>query len=149
MDYQMALLCLRTTPLDNHLPSPTEILYNRKIRTMIPTLLDKNTVRDNQIRERMSTKNRKQQYFNRNAKDLPELMIGSKASVLQENDTWQTVTVVDKCTEARSYIVKMHSDRKLFRRNRRHLQEIFNPLRRVTFNLPAQRTSRDEPTSPS
>ena len=47
MDYQMALLCLRTTPLDNHLPSPAEILYNRKIRTMIPTLLDKNTVRNN------------------------------------------------------------------------------------------------------
>ena len=47
MDYQMALLCLRTTPLDNHLPSPAEILYNRKIRTMIPILLDKNTVRDN------------------------------------------------------------------------------------------------------
>ena len=85
MDYQMALLCLRTTPLDNHLPSPAEILCNRKIRTMIPTLLDKNTVRDNQIRERMSTKSRKQQqYFNRNAKDLPELMIGSKVSVLQE-----------------------------------------------------------------
>ena len=88
MDYQIALLCLRTTPLDNHLPSPAEILYNRKIRTMIPTLLDKNTVRDNQIRERMSTKSKKQQqYFNRNAKDLPELMIGSKVSVLQENDT--------------------------------------------------------------
>ena len=150
MDYQMALLCLRTTPLDNHLPSPAEILYSRKIRTMIPTLSDKNTVRDNQIYERMSTKSRKQQqYFNRNAKDLPELMIGGKVSVLQENDTWQTATVVDKCIEPRSYIVKMHSDGKLFRRNRRHLQEIFSPLRRVTFNLPAQRTSRDEPTSPS
>ena len=84
MDYQMALLCLRTTPLDNHLPSPAEILYNRKKRTMIPALLDKNTVRNNQIRERMSTKSKKQQqYFNRNAKDLPELMIGSKVSVLQ------------------------------------------------------------------
>ena len=150
MDYQMALLCLRTTPLDNHLPLPAEILYNRKIRTMTPTLLDKNTVRDNIIRERMSTKSRKQQqYFNRNAKDLPELMIGSKESVFQENDTWQRATVVDKCTEPRSYIVKMHSDGKLFRRNRRHLQEICSPLRRVTFNLPAQRTSRDEPTSPS
>ena len=150
MDYQMALLCRRTTPLDNHLPSPAEILYKRKIRTMIQTLLDKNTVRDNIIRERMSTKSRKQQqYLNRNAKDLPELMIGSKVSVLQENDTWQKAMVVDKCTEPRSYIVKMHSDGKLFRRNTRHLQEIFSPLRRVTFNLPAQRTSRDGPTSPS
>ena len=92
---------------------------------------------------------RQQHYFNRNAKYLPELMIGSKVSVLQENDTWQTVTVVDKCTEPRSYTVKMHSDGKLFRRNRRHLQEILSPLRRVTFNIPAQRTSRDEPTSPS
>ena len=150
MDYQMALLCLRTTLLDNHLPSLAEILYNRKIRTMISSLLNKITVRDNKIREWMSSKSRKQQqYFNRNAKDLPELMIGSKVSVLQENDTWQTATVVDKCTKLRSYIVKMHSDGKLFRRIRRHLQEVFSPLRRVTLNLPAQRTSRDEPTSPS
>ena len=88
---------------------------------MIPTLLDKNTVRDNQIHERMSTKSRKQQqYFNRNAKDLPELMIGSKVSVFQENDPWQTATVVDKSTEPHSYIVKMHSDGKLFRCNRRY-----------------------------
>lgn len=117
----MALLCLRTTPLDNHLPSPAEILYNRKIRIRIPTLLDKNTVRDNQIREQMSINSRKQQqYFNRNAKDLPELIRGSKVSVLQENDTWQPATVVEKGTEPRSYIIKMHSDGKLFRRNRRH-----------------------------
>ena len=150
VDKQMALLCLRTTPLDNHLLSPAEILYNRKIRTIIPTLLDKNTVRDNQIRERMSTKSRKQQqYFNRKAKHLPELMIGNKVSVLQENDTWQTAMVVDICTEPRSHIIKMHSNEKLFRHKRRLLQEIFNPLRRLTLNLPAQRTSRDEPTSPS
>lgn len=42
VDYQMTLLCRRATQLDNHLPSLAEILYNRKIRTRTPTLLDTN-----------------------------------------------------------------------------------------------------------
>ena len=51
MDYQMALLNLRTTPLDSQFPSPAEILHSRKIRTKIPTLLNTNNPKDNQTRE--------------------------------------------------------------------------------------------------
>ena len=124
----MALLSLRTTPLNNHLLSPTEILYGRKIRTRIPTLLNTNNAKDNQIWDRMNINNKKQQqYYNRNAKDLPELTIGSKVLALQENDPWLPVTVIDKCTEPRSYIVEMQNDGKLLRRNRWHPREIYIP----------------------
>ena len=51
-----------------------------------------------------------QQYYNRNAKDIPELTISSKVLVLQENDTWLPSTVIDKCTEPRSNIVEMQND---------------------------------------
>lgn len=74
-------------------------------------------------------------------------MIGSKVSVLQENDTWQPATVVKKCTEPCIYIIKMYSNGKLLRRNRRHFQEIFKPPKRVTFNLPAQGIKQDKPAS--
>lgn len=84
MDYQMALLCLRATPLDSHLSSPEEILYNRKIRTRIPTLLNTNHIK-RQLNPRMVEHQKQQQYFHRNAKDLPELMIGSKVSDMTEN----------------------------------------------------------------
>ena len=46
---QIALLSLRTIPLDNHLSSPAEILYSKKIRTRIATLLNTNNSKDNQI----------------------------------------------------------------------------------------------------
>ena len=133
MDDQLALLSLRTTPLDSHLPSPAEILYDRKMRTRIPTLLNTNNPKDNQIRKRMNKNSKKQQqYYNRNAKDLHELIIGSKVSILQENDTWLPATVNDKCTELRSYIVKMQDDGKLLRRNRRHAPHIIHQLKGLT-----------------
>lgn len=70
----MALLYLRSTPLDNHLPSPAEILYNRKIRTKLPTLLSADNRRsdNNCVQEAKNSNN------NKNAKDLPELIVGSK-----------------------------------------------------------------------
>ena len=126
----MALLSLRTTPLDNHLPSPAEILYGRKISTRIPTLLNTNNPKDYQIRNQMNINSKKQQqYYNRNTKDLPELTVGSKVLVLQENDTQLPATVINKCTEPRNYIVEMLDDGKLLRRNRRHLREIYRPQR--------------------
>uniref|UniRef100_A0A0L8FVR6 Uncharacterized protein n=1 Tax=Octopus bimaculoides TaxID=37653 RepID=A0A0L8FVR6_OCTBM len=53
MDCQMALLYLRVTPLDSHIPSPAGILFNRKIRTRIPTVLNTDNPKDNQIQERI------------------------------------------------------------------------------------------------
>ena len=80
MGYQMAKP--KNNYTDSHLPSPVEILYGRKMR--IPTLLNTNNLKDNQIWEWMNNNIKKQQkYFNRNAKYLPELIIGSKISVCQ------------------------------------------------------------------
>ena len=36
IDADMALLCLRTTPINNHLLSPAELLYNRKLKGNLP-----------------------------------------------------------------------------------------------------------------
>ena len=37
-DIDLALLCLRTTPIDSNLPSPDELLYSRKPRSNLPVL---------------------------------------------------------------------------------------------------------------
>ena len=42
----MALLCLRTTPIDSKLPSPSEILCNRKVKSNLPIII-KNTLPHN------------------------------------------------------------------------------------------------------
>ena len=36
LDPELALLCLRSTPIDNKLPSPAEMLYTRKIQENLP-----------------------------------------------------------------------------------------------------------------
>ena len=66
------------------------------------------------------------------------MIIGSKVSVLQENETWQSPTVINKCTELHSYIVKLYSNRKLIRCNRKHLQELYWLQRQITFNIPGK-----------
>ncbi|CAE1327554.1 unnamed protein product [Acanthosepion pharaonis] len=70
-------------------------------------------------------------------------------SLSDENDTCQPATVVDKSAEPRSYIVRMHGDGRLLRRNRRHLQELYNPQRQTSINTPIQETSWDDITPPS
>ena len=39
-DTEMALLCLRATPIDNELPSPAELLFGREIQDNMPRILD-------------------------------------------------------------------------------------------------------------
>ena len=55
MDNLMDLLSLRTTPLDRHLLSPAEILYGRKIRTRIPTLLNTNNPKGTDEQQQQKT----------------------------------------------------------------------------------------------
>ena len=39
-DTNLALLCLRTTPISSSIPSPAELFYNRKIRGNLPVKID-------------------------------------------------------------------------------------------------------------
>ena len=97
----------------------------------------------------MNISKNQQQYYNKNTKDLPELIIGSKVSILQENDTWLPATVIDKCTEPRSYNVKTQNDEKSLRHNRRHLRGVYRPQRWPTYNIPTQgiNTSQSQQTN--
>jgi hypothetical protein len=52
-DLQKALLCLRTTPIDNHLPSPAELLYNRKIKANLPVKITNTLPNKDNITERL------------------------------------------------------------------------------------------------
>ncbi|PIK53023.1 hypothetical protein BSL78_10084 [Apostichopus japonicus] len=49
-DVHLAMLSLRATPIDNHLPSPGELLFNRKLRSSIPTKIP-NTQPDHPLKK--------------------------------------------------------------------------------------------------
>ncbi|KAJ8033196.1 hypothetical protein HOLleu_23355 [Holothuria leucospilota] len=52
-DFHPAMLSLRVTPIDNHLPSPGELLFNRKIRWSLPTKIQNTQPDRDKLSERL------------------------------------------------------------------------------------------------
>ena len=119
-DPNLAMLCLRTTPINHNLPSPAELLNNRILRSnliaKVSTPIFSNT---DHIREEL--KHRRdilKMYHDRTAHDLPPLVPGQDVRIL-DNQTgkWKPATITSRCAEPRSYILQL-PDGSSKRRNR-------------------------------
>jgi transposase InsO family protein len=140
-DMNAALLCIRTTPIDNQLPSPAELLYGRKIKGNVPVIPQNNLHNKDNIYERLQERQDKQkQYFDQHAKDLPPLQPG-QAVRIQDHVTgkWTPAKVINKCPEPRSYTVKTDGGA-ILRRNRKHIQYVQDAKRE---NQDAKRENQD------
>ena len=119
-DPHLAMLCLRSTPLDSQL----EILFGRKTRSNLPIrIAEKETRTRNRLEERQTAM---KEYHDMRAQkgELPELVPGMKVAMqFIGNQKWNEATIVEKCAEPRSYIVQTANGSK-YRRNRKHLKEI-------------------------
>ncbi|XP_038074849.1 uncharacterized protein K02A2.6-like [Patiria miniata] len=137
-DIQKALMILRVTPIDHHLPSPAELLYGRKIRTTLPTKINNNATDKDEIRQRFDARQDQQrQHYDKNTHKLAPLHNGQPIYIQNQSNTkkqWVPGTVQSKSTEPRSYIVQTENGQTL-RRNRRQLKE--GGKKRVTFELEA------------
>ena len=124
-DLQMALLVLRATPVDSHLPSPAEMLNARKFKTNVPVKIRNEHWRKEDIGQRLTDCQTSQRinHDRRGATDLARLIPGQDVRV-QDTTTgvWQPAKVVSLCPEPRSYNVQSPSGNML-RRNRRHIRE--------------------------
>ena len=124
-DLQMALLVLRATPVDSHLPSPAEMLNARKFKTNVPVKIRNEHWRKEDIGQRLTDRQTSQRinHDRRGATDLARLIPGQDVRV-QDTTTgvWQPAKVVSLCPEPRSYNVQSPSGNML-RRNRRHIRE--------------------------
>ena len=56
----MALLCLRTTPIDSKLPSPAELLCSRKVKSNLPIVIKNTLPHKDQIYNRHTERQDKQ-----------------------------------------------------------------------------------------
>ena len=124
-DPDMALLCARTTPVDNVIPSPAETLYGRKIRGNLPVKIPNASNQKDEIYDRLKQRQETQKRnFDKHAKDLPELKPGQPVRI-QDHVTgkWQAATITDKRPEPRSYMVKTKSG-SILRRNRKHISSV-------------------------
>jgi hypothetical protein len=107
-DPNLAFLELRNTPIPN-VGTPTQLLFGRRTRSIIPTHQDllKPNFNADKIRAALTEKQNKQKYYyDKNSRELPEPKIGEHVNVHDGKQPWKKAVVVKQCKEPRSYIVE-------------------------------------------
>ena len=124
-DVQMALLVLRATPIDSHLPSPAELLNSRKFKTNLPIRIRNEHYKKEEIGRRLVERPEHQRRNHDRGchTTLTPLSPGQDIRLRNmANGAWQPATVKTTCSEPRSYEVQT-STGNIVRRNRRDLRE--------------------------
>ena len=117
-DPALALLAVRNTPISSTVPSPAELMFQRKIDD---GLSFKSSFHQTVQQDISQHRQRHVQRYDKSARDRPDLAIGQ--SVRIQNPTtklWDPAIVTQKLVEPRSYEVKA-SNGATYRRNRRHI----------------------------
>ena len=126
-DPYLALLELRTTPVHG-LASPAQLLYSRRLRSMVPNTerqLRPAVVSPAAVEDMFEAKHASQErQYNKGAKDLPPLHSGEQIRMRTtgHKPCWDSATVMATPAPAspRSYVVRTE-DGQTYRRNRKHL----------------------------
>ena len=119
-DPYLALLQLRSTPLDSRTPSPGELLQNRKLRTTLPVII-RPPPNSEAVRAALQSR---QVYTNHDAhaKELSKLLPTQPVWVQNTlTKKWEKGVIKSQAETPRSYIVLTPQGEK--RRNRIHLRE--------------------------
>ena len=136
-DPYIALLCLRTTPVDHIVPSPMELLYGRKGRCNLPTVIRNDRPNREAISERLEMRQQKQkEAHDIRTKPLHPLIVGQPVLYQEQNGLWAPGRVIKKCEEPRSYLVRLPNGG-ILKRNRHHLRDCMG--KKVRFNDPADK----------
>ena len=137
-DPHMSMLCLRSTPIDSQLPSPAELLYQRKLQANLPIRVENQIPdRDRIAQHLMERQQSMKYYYDRNAHDISPLTTGQPVRIQdQATKKWLPGTVICTRPEPRSSEVQTQSG-SILRRNRRHL--------RPANSGPVVISSEDEP----
>lgn len=119
------MLQYRTTPRNNNMPSPSEMLMSRQLHTKLPIssdglkpkILDSRKIREIFEQQRSNSS----RYYNRNAVSLKPVEIGEKI-YFKRNPTseWFSGIIVEKCREPRSFLIR-DEDGVVYRRSRQHM----------------------------
>ena len=120
-DPHLALLYLRSTPVDSKLPSPAQLLQHRSFMDTLPKIPSKGD--DNVLARLEDRQHVHKSLYDQHAKAMEPLRPGQPVSVLDPTShTWKPATVRTVCDEPRSYAVVTSAGNEV-RRNRAHLKE--------------------------
>jgi len=137
-DVAIALLQYRNAPIAGCEYSPAQLLFNRQLRTRIPTLpiTDPDPKRsDLQLRQE-----RQKFYHDRRSRPLPPLQPGDAVRV-QNGQSWQAAKVIAAHPSLRSYNIETNMGTQL-RRNQRDLIRTREDPPVCSVRILSMRTSR-------
>ena len=128
-DPHLAMLCLRSTPVDHHTPSTGDLLNGRRYKANIPVV---STLRDGHVNDSLQRRqdNDKRFHDRRHTWDLPPLCPDESVRVRDpRTKRWEPATVTAVDSNPRSYVVQTADGR--YRRNRRHVNKTDETFRNI------------------
>lgn len=133
-DPHIALQCLRSTPIDNALPSPAKLLMKRKFQDNLPRKITRDHNSDDIITRLEQRQEKQKQYHDKHVKPLPALQSGRSVSIQNPSTgKWSPATIKEKISDTpRSYQVNTPTGE--LRRNQAHLREIPDTTQPNTTN---------------
>lgn len=122
-DYFMSLLHYRNAS-KNSMSSPAQLLMSRNLRSNLPCTEEFLAPRVVNLKKHVNDvtayKKKMKEYFDKNAHNLPNPKVGEQAFFKKQPDSlWLPCTILSKCNEPRSYVVKHGNG--IYRRNREHI----------------------------
>lgn len=124
LDWNKCLMEYRNTLISELIPAPAEILFKRKVRSLIPSI-DNSKVKDSsQVKEELIKRSKKQKHwYDRTAIKSEHFEVGDPVWIQfrNENNFWSKGSIIDKGTSDRNFKVKIVNGGMLLR-NRRFLK---------------------------
>ena len=122
-DFDLAMLVVRSTPLNTDLPSPAELLHGRRFRTTLPTYVPDPQLTE-VIRKKLQAKQEKAAAnYDKTARAKPELTPGQNVRLYNKpTKRWEPARITGLASTPRSYFVQRMDGGMLLRRNRVQLK---------------------------
>ena len=153
-DAYLSILDYRNTPSQNTCNSPAQKLLGRRTKTLLPykkDLLEPNSLpTENITNKRRQSQDKQAYYYNKNAKDLPELRPGDtvRMNPFRLNQREWDKAKVTKRLDTRSYEVQTDTGM-TYRRNRQHLRKTNEKPPSVKHNtVPSTDQTEEAQTQP-
>ena len=124
-DPDLAFLLLRFTPVSNSLPSPAELLYNRPVRSVLPSATKYRPELESTKSVLAQMQANMKAYYDHGTKELAPLKPVDSVMVQSHDLDWSPGTIVSTTEEPRSYIVQT-TEGACYRRNRRFTRKMPN-----------------------
>lgn len=147
-DPHLAMLCLRTTPIDHSIPSPAELLNSRVYQSNLPAISKPQlfSLVDTDIPAKLQERQDRQKLqYDKSSKSLPPVYPMDSARMFNpRSKKWEPAVIQSARETPKSYVVKLTSGSTLIR-NRRHIRPTGESFETESQDLPSSLPDLENP----